>query len=564
MKLPPLRSGKRTRTLAALVANGLFQAEAAAAGVVCVQQIFDQVILAKTDGFLTHAWPYVLGFLAATVVIAALRLRERIDAERLGYDYTAAIRSQLLRHLSELSSRALGRRSQGAVMLRFLGDLTAIKQWVSMGVARLVVAGVATLAALVILALLSAALAAIVGLVVIAGGAAAFLIGRPMERAVRESRRLRTHLVASTSERIAAMPVVQVYGQARRERKMMKRRSDRLRTAMLSRAFIAGGLRGVIQACLGVATLAALVLGAVEVEAGRATPGTVVAAMSLVALLVPQLRDLGRVFELYQAAKVSEEKIISLLATGPLVVDHPEATRLRKGPGRLELKKVKVAGCLEGVSVRAEPGDVVALIGPNGSGKSTLLALVARLFDPDSGSVLLDRQKIARVTLSSLRRAVGVVSPDLPLLRNSLFANLRYRKPDADHTEIDRVIALCKLGPLVEKLPGGLNARLAERGRNLSLGERQRVMLARALVGQPRLLLLDEVDNHLDAETAEVLKTVLSGYPGTIIMVTHREQLLETANVVWRLEGGRIVEQKRKQRATLPENVTVLPARQEG
>jgi ABC-type multidrug transport system fused ATPase/permease subunit len=363
------------------------------------------------------------------------------------------------------------------------------------------------------------------------------------------------------------MQVVQAHGQARRERRLMRRRSDRLRAAMLSRAFVAGGLRGVIQACLGLATLAALVLGAVEVEAGRATPGTVVAAMSLVALLVPQLRDLGRVFELYQAARVSEEKIITLLETGPLVVDHPEATRLRKGPGRIEFKKVKVAGCLEDVSVRAEPGDVVALIGPNGSGKSTLLALIARLFDPDSGSVLLDRQKIARVSLSSLRRAVGIVSPDLPLLRNSLFANLRYRRPDADHAEIDRVIALCGLAPVVEKLPGGLNAKLAERGRNLSLGERQRVMLARALVGTPRVLLLDEVDNHLDAETAEALKTVLSGYPGTIIMVTHREQLLESANVVWRLENGRIVERKRKpQRApdALPDNVTPLPARQEG
>lgn len=344
----------------------------------------------------------------------------------------------------------------------------------------------------------------------------------------------------------------------------MRKRSDRLRTAMLSRAFIAGGLRAVIQACLGLATLAALVLGALEVEAGRTTPGTVVAAMSLVALLVPQLRDLGRVFELYQGAKISQEKIIALLQTGPKVIDHPEATRLRKGLGRLELKRVTVAGGLENVSAVAEPGDVVALIGPNGSGKSTLLALSARLFDADTGSVLIDRQKIARVTLSSLRRAVGIVSSDLPLLRGSLLANLRYRRPDVEQAEIDRVIALCGLESLIAKLAGGLNAKIAERGRNLSLGERQRVMLARALVGQPRILLLDEVDSHLDPETADALRRILTGYPGTIIMVTHRKEWLESANVVWKLKAGRLVEKSRSKRATLPENVTVLPARQEG
>lgn len=566
MSFPRLRSGKRTHTLAGLVANGLCQAEAAAGGVICVQQIFDRMIAgAGSATFFSDTWPYLLGFLVSTAMIAALRMRERIDAERLGYDFTAAIRFTLMKHLSQLSSRALGRRSQGAVMLRFLGDLTAIKQWVSMGLSRLIVAGVATFAALIILAFLSPLLAVTVGIVIIAGAAAALFLGRPMEKAEREARRLRTHLAASTSERIAAMSVVQSHGQVDRERKQMQKRSDRLRVAMLSRAGVSGSLRAAVHACLGLATLAALVVGAMEVGAGNSTPGTVVAAMSLVALLVPQLRDLGRVFELYTAAKVSKEKILSLLATGPLIVDRPDATKLRKGSGRIEFKDVKVEGVFKGVSARAKAGDVVALMGANGSGKSTLLALASRLMDPDDGSILIDGQKISHVTLDSLRRAVGVVSADLPLLRHSLIANLKYRKRDAVDAEIDHVVAMCGLAPLIAKLPGGLEAKIAERGRNLSLGERQRVMLARAMVGEPRILLLDEVDGNLDTETALDLRRILSGYPGTIIMVSHREQWLDAANVVWRLKGGRIFEETRRpRRASFPNNVMLLPARQEG
>jgi len=189
-----------------------------------------------------------------------------------------------------------------------------------------------------------------------------------------------------------------------------------------------------------------------------------------------------------------------------------------------------------------EPGQVVAIVGPNGAGKSTLLSLIARLTDPDSGCVRVDGQDIARAKLSGVRGAIGVVGPDLALLRGSVRKNLLYRKPKADQTEIDGVCKLCGVDEILDSLTDGVDTRLTEGGANLSLGQRQRIALARALVGQPRILLLDEADANLDPKAARALDRVLAAYKGTVLLITHRPDRLASADVIWHLEDGRLVE----------------------
>lgn len=536
--LPEVFGGRRRRLFAGLVAVGAGQALAAVATVLLVRTAFDRLPAGAAAAVL---WP-ALGLAATALAVAWLRYAERAGAERLGQDYVTDVRLVLFDRLSSLAPRALQRRSRGGVMLRFVGDLTALRQWVSLGLARLTVAGISACGALAALAAINPLLGGVVTTVLCIGMAAALGLGARMRRAAREARRLRTRLAANVSEKIATMPVVQVFGQARRERRHLARQSSRLGAAEVRRARVAGGLRAVTEGTAVLAVAAALLAGAFGAAAGQATAGTVVAAVAIVGFLVAPLRDLGRVYEYWQGARVAREKIRQFLDTPALVDEADDAVRLRAGPGRLRFDRVRVRGALRRVSLEAEPGTVTAIVGPNGAGKSTLLALAARLIDPDGGRVRLDGRDLARVRLSSLRREVGMVSPDLPLLRGTIDRNLRYRCPDAPQAEIERVTALCGLDTLLEELPEGAATRLAEGGANLSPGQRQRIALARAIVGQPRLLLLDEAESNLDPRSALALDRVLSGYRGTVLMVTHRPDRLAAADRIWHLEDGRLVE----------------------
>jgi ABC-type multidrug transport system fused ATPase/permease subunit len=183
---------------------------------------------------------------------------------------------------------------------------------------------------------------------------------------------------------------------------------------------------------------------------------------------------------------------------------------------------------------------VTAIVGAHGAGKSTLLALAARLLDPDRGAVLIDGQPLAAVSVASVRRAVGMVSADLPLLRGSLERNLRYRWPDAPAAEVERVRALCRIDEIVAALPPG-RAMIMEGGTNLSLGQRQRIALARALLGEPAVLLLDEADVNLDPCSNQIIDDVLRDQRGTVLMVTHRIERVARADAVWLVDQGRLV-----------------------
>jgi ABC-type multidrug transport system fused ATPase/permease subunit len=340
------------------------------------------------------------------------------------------------------------------------------------------------------------------------------------------------------NEKVASVAVVQAFGQADRERARVEEQSRRLQRAMIKRARHLGRLTAITEATTAAGTAVVLLVGAVS----GLRAGTVAAATLIVGLLVPQLRDLGRAEEYWHNFTIARGKITEVLARPTGVPEVPDALTLVPGPGRLQFAGVTVEGSLQTVDAVAEAGRTVAVVGSNGSGKSTLLSLAARLLDPDRGRVLLDDQDLARHTLVSVHRVVGLAGPDLPLLRGTVEHNLRYRWPDAPDEELARVSALCDLDALIAGLPKGVETRIAERGVGLSAGERQRIALARALVGSPPLLLLDEADANLDAHAAEVVDRVVRGYSGTVLIVTHRADLLSAADMIWYLEDGRLVE----------------------
>lgn len=538
-RLPAPYLGRGRRLLAWLVAVGLGQAAVTVASALLVRHVFHALARGPRGG---DPLP-LIGWLALAALVGGwLRARERVFAERLGQEHAFQVRAALLCHVARVPPRVLGARASSAVLLRFVGDVTALRQWVSLGIARLVVFATLMLATLSVLAILDPAIAAAVAAALLAGGVVVGLQGRALRAAAVQVRRRRSRLAALVGERLRTAAVVQVYGQGERERRRAQRRARHLRDAMVARARVSGAVQGTASATAGLAHAAALLAAVLQVRAGGgAGTGTIVAALLIAGVLAGRLPEIGRVQELRQAAAVGREKAGAFLDLPLLPAPPPGAPDLPAGPGVLELDGLRIDGVLDDAHAVAHTGEVVAVTGPNGAGKSTLLSVIAGLLPADAGTVLLDGEDLTACSADSMRAAIGIVGPDLPLLSGTVDENVRYRRRDASEQELHDIAQLCGLDEVYAALPRGAATRVGENGHGLSAGQRQRVALARALLGNPRVLLFDEADVHFDAEGRELMRRVLAEHRGCALVVTHAPEAV-AADVEWRLQDGGLTE----------------------
>jgi ABC-type multidrug transport system fused ATPase/permease subunit len=541
-ELPALLQGGRFTLLFKLVLVGILQAATAIGSSLLAKFLFDRLL--EDSRAIRPEWlaPCAGALAALALIQGLLGFAERVVAEQMGQSYAQAVRLALFDKLASLNPRTLQQRSRGGVLLRFVGDLAAVRQWVSLGLARLTIIGMTALGCLGALALINQPLALVVSAALIIGTLLSASRGKAMREAAREARRRVAKLAGNLGEKIGALAVVQANGQLRRERNRVLDQSRAIQRLMIERAKVAGDIRALAETFAAFAYTGALTLGAWQVAEGKMTAGAIVAALTVVSFLVPRLRECGRVQEYWHGFVVARQKMAEFMNMPSVVVESPLAQELSVIEGRLEFRNVSVAGALHDLSVSAEAGSIVAVVGPNGSGKSTLLALAARLLDPDSGQVLLDGQDLARCTFASIRKAIGVAGSDFPLLRGTVERNLRYRWAQAPSSECERVDALCGIPEVLDSLPQGLKTRVGEGGAGLSAGQRQRIALARALLGNPSLLLLDEVDANLDASASVVMDRILATRNGTVLMVTHRREHIARADAVWLLDKGRLIE----------------------
>lgn len=533
-QLPDILAGRRHRVLLRLIANGIGQALAGLSAALVMRQVFDRHFFGQSSSQAsTHLWAMAAVLGSAALVGALLRWLERVDAEKLGQGYARDIRAHLFDHLSRVPPRQLQQRRQGVLVLRFVGDMTALRNWASRGLARLWVAGMMALGVLAGLALLDATLAAVVVTTLGLGVAATWTVNASLDQRVRLARRRQGQLAANINEKLARLAVVQAFGRRSDESRKIAQQSRRLQRAMVSRARMAGVSIAIAAMTGSLASMGVLLVGAAP---GGASRGTVVAAITLVGLLITPLHQLGRIAELWRSAMLSHEKLEQVLALGTPVVNAVDAVKLSpRGAAQVRFESVAVDGALEALSATAEAGQRILVIGPHGSGKSTLLSLVPRLVEPVSGQVLIDGIDVAQLSLGSLRRAVAMATDDLPLLRGTLRANLCYRKPDASDSEMRHILHLCGLEKLAARLPHGFSTMLSESAANLSQVERRRLMWARALMGSPRVLLLDDVDANLDGESQQHLGLLLQEYRGTVLMTAQQSVAFLSPDAVWRL-----------------------------
>ncbi|MDQ3628742.1 MAG: ABC transporter ATP-binding protein/permease [Actinomycetota bacterium] len=539
--LPRPLSRSRLGLFATLVAIGVGQAVAAIAIGLLVQRGFDTLVSGTGPITASVALPIAAGLAVAVLLSATLRGVERFAAERLGQHYVLEVRETLFKHLTRVPARDLGRRSRGSMLMRFVGDLSSLRAWVSLGLSRLLVGGLAVGLSMVVLTVINVALGLTVAVVLLLGALATWAVSPRLMRKTRHARSRQSRLTGEVTERLTQIAVLQASGQGRRENKRVRRKSTAVADAMVSRAGATGVTRAVAEGTAAMAGVCALLVGAVEVQAGRTSPGTIVAAVSIIGLLAGHLRDLGRVAEYATAASVAREAARRFLSMQPLP-DPSGAPALELAGGRVDLHDVSLGQVLRGVNLHADAGQRVAVVGPNGAGKSTLVSVIARLVDPDHGEVHIDGQELRTRSLASVRNAIGIASPDLPLLKGSMDRNVRYRWPRCDQSEVDRVADMCDLQSVAADLPDGWRSDVGDGGSRLSAGQQARLAVARAALGRPAVLVLDEAEAHLDRHASAVVDRVLADHQGTALVVTHRRELVERCDQVWCLVDGQVVE----------------------
>lgn len=533
-RMPPIFADGRGRRVGSVAAFALGQALAAGVAAFSTRDVF----AALRDGGASDAHTPILLIALSGIVIAGFRIAERVVAERVGQDYAAALREKLFLHLSRMSARDVAEKRAGGLALRFVGDLTAVRGWVSLGLARLISASIVLPCAGAVLLMLNWKLGAAAIGPIIPGLTIMSVAGWRLGPAHRRLRSRRARLAADMSERVPHAPELRLMGRLAIERRNLEKRTGKLIDAALERARGAGFLRAVPDAASGLAA-AALFLAAIRTGAA---PADVAGAMAALGLLVQPMRSLAGVWDKHRAYDAARRKSEALLGAPRLAkAKDSEKKRNASGePATITFKNVSAAR-LAGVSVTAASGARIAIVGANGSGKSTLLCLAAGLEEPSKGAVLIDARRPGALTAKERKRLIafcGVRSPFLAgSLRRALAMGAARQPEDNDIIDMARLFGL---GHVLDRL-GGLDGKVAEGARNLSAGEGRRIMLARMALSGSRLLLLDEPDDALDADGLQLIDQLFSLTDATALVVTHNPAIARLADEIWFIENGALV-----------------------
>jgi ATP-binding cassette subfamily B protein len=297
-----------------------------------------------------------------------------------------------------------------------------------------------------------------------------------------------------------------------------------------------------------ISSMAILLYGGILVINHALTLGELVAFTTYVAQIVTPVRYLGTVLPAITIAAASAERVFEILDTAPMVDDQPGAPALQLGDGQVCFENVSFAygrqtGILKDVSFVAEPHQVIALLGPTGSGKTSVVNLIPRFYDPTSGRISIDGVDIHSVSLNSLRSQIGMVLQETTLFAASIRENITFGRPDATQAEIEAAAQAAQAHEFILQLPDGYNTEVGERGRTLSGGQKQRLAIARALLTDPRILILDDATSSVDSETEHLIQLALDRvmHGRTTFVIAHRLSTVHSADLILVLDKGRIV-----------------------
>ncbi len=517
-------------------------------GLSALTPVFAAVII--DNGISTHRqaiWPWLVALVAAGIGSFVAAYLRRWVGGRVSLDVQFDLRNAIYERLQRLDFAGHDQLHTGQLVSRASTDLGLVQSllaFLPIMLGNLVLLVVA----LIVMVILSPALT----LVVVATLPILLVVSLRLRSrvfpATWDAQQRAGEVAGVVDESVSGVRVVKGFGQEDRELDHLADVAGGLYSSRARLVKLQAKFTSTMQAVPTLAQVVVLGLGGWLAIEGHLTLGAFLAFSSYLVQLVAPVRMLAGLFSVGQQARAGAERILDVLDANALVVDAPDAVELAATGGAVRFEGVRFGytlsePVLDGFDLTVAPGEVVALVGTSGSGKSTVTALLPRFYDVSEGRVTVDGHDVRDVTLESLRRQVGVVFEDAFLFSDSVRANIAYGRPDADEDEVRAAAAAAGADAFVSALPEGYDTVVGERGVTLSGGQRQRLALARAILTDPRILVLDDATSAVDSATEEAIHETLRALMAdrTTILIAHRRSTLRLAQRIVVLDHGRVV-----------------------
>lgn len=481
----------------------------------------------------------------------------------VGQRVLANLRSELMRHLQRLSLSYHDTHIVGVTVSRVMNDVATINELLSQGIITLIGDVLVLVGIVAIMLTMSPRLALLTFIVLPLMVLATVWFSRRARVAFRETRTRVARVVGDLAEDIAGVRVIQAFGQETSIQERFSQVNEANRDANINAMSLSFIFLPTIEFLGVMSTAIVLWFGGQAVGQGQVTLGVLVAFLSYVTRFFQPIQELSRMYTTMQSAMAGGEQVLNLLDTQPDVEDQPGAMNIQdllraergdEGPtiqGHIKLEHVsfryrpELPEVLHDIYLEIKSGQTVALVGPTGAGKTSIGNLIARFYDVSDGAVYIDGIDVRRVTQRSLHRLIGLVPQDAFLFSGSIADNIRFGKPEASDQEVEQAARLANAHDFILAKPEGYQTRVLEGAVNLSVGQRQLICIARAILINPRILILDEATANVDSLTEsliqDALRKLLQGR--TAVVIAHRLSTIRNADLICVVQDGRIVEQ---------------------